>query len=305
MLKADPFAFAAEVRRPARQRGAPVRLHLGRLGLAGQARHDWLWRSPVSIYEVHLGSWRQGLGYRELAEQLADYVEGLGFTHVELMPDVEHPCIPLLGLLVTFPYAPTSRFGSPDDFKVLRRPAPPARHQRDRRLGQPTSPRTNGRSAASTGPRAVRARGPARRASRLGLVRLQRRRLRNEVRNFLVFNALYWLEEFHLDGLRIDAVASMLYLDYSREAGEWSPNRFGGNEDLESVGSSSESTGSPTPATRGSSRSPRSRPPGMGSPGRSARRPRVRLQVEHGLDARHARLLRLKETVTAGTTTTS
>jgi 1,4-alpha-glucan branching enzyme len=233
VLKADPYALAAEVP-PA---NASV-VHASDYAwgddawLAKRAATE-LWRSPVSIYEVHLGSWRQGLDYRQLADQLADYVSEMGFTHVELMPVMEHPYAPSWGYQVTSYYAPTSRFGDPDDFRYF------VDHLHRRGIGViadwvpahfPKDEWALGRFDGSALYEHEGARGEhpdwGSYVFNVG---------RNEVRNFLVANALYWLEEFHLDGLRIDAVASMLYLDYSRKAGEWSPNRFGGNEDLESV----------------------------------------------------------------------
>ena len=128
---------------------------------------------------------------------------------------------------------------------------------------------------------------------------------RNEVANFLIANALFWLEQFHVDGLRVDAVASMLYLDYSREAGEWMPNRYGGRENLDAVAFLRRLNEQVYALAPGCSRSPRSPPPGRRSRGRPGRRARLRLQVEHGLDARHAALLLTATRCTAPTTTTS
>ena len=203
---------------------------------------DWLERraagnvhtGPMSVYELHLGSWRPGLGYRELAEQLTGYVAGLGFTHVELLPVAEHPFGGSWGYQVSSYYAPTARFGHPDDFRYLvdrlhqagvgvildwvpahfpkdewslgRFDGAPLYEHPDPLLGEQPD---WGTYVFDFG--------------------------RNEVRNFLVANATYWLEEFHLDGLRVDAVASMLYLDYSRSAGQWRPNVHGGRENLEAI----------------------------------------------------------------------
>ncbi|OIQ88260.1 1,4-alpha-glucan branching enzyme GlgB [mine drainage metagenome] len=190
---------------------------------------------PLSIYELHLGSWRNGLGYRELAHQLAEYVVDLGFTHVEFMPVAEHPFGGSWGYQVTSYYAPTSRFGSPDDFRYL----------------------VDTLHAAGVGVIVdwVPAHFPK---DEWALARFDGTPLyehadplrgehpdwgtfvfdfgRHEVRNFLVANATYWLEEFHVDGLRVDAVASMLYLDYSRDPGQWRPNVHGGRENLEAIG---------------------------------------------------------------------
>lgn len=201
--------------------------------LAERAAHDAL-SSRMSVYEVHLASWRPGLGYRDLATELTDYVTEMGFTHVELMPVAEHPFGGSWGYQVTGYYAPTSRLGTPDELRHLIDTLHnagvgvildwvPAHFPKDewalgRFDGTPlyehADPRRGehpdwGTYIFDTG--------------------------RNEVRNFLVANACYWLEEFHVDGLRVDAVASMLYLDYSREDGEWVPNRHGGREDLEAI----------------------------------------------------------------------
>ncbi len=190
--------------------------------------------TPMSIYEVHLGSWRAGLGYRQLADELTAYVSEMGFTHVELMPVMEHPYAPSWGYQVTSYYAPTSRFGSPDEF----------RHLVDR-LHQagigvlldwvPAHfPKDDWALARFDGTPLYEHADPRRGEQKdwgTYIFDFGRR----EVRNFLVANACYWLEEFHVDGLRVDAVASMLYLDYSREADEWVPNQYGGRENLEAV----------------------------------------------------------------------
>ncbi|MDQ2624589.1 MAG: 1,4-alpha-glucan branching protein GlgB, partial [Actinomycetota bacterium] len=189
---------------------------------------------PMSVYEVHLGSWRPGLGYREVADQLAEYVTGLGFTHVELMPVAEHPFGGSWGYQVSSYFAPTSRFGHPDDFRYLvdrlHRAGlgvildwVPAHFPKDEwALG-----RFDG-TPLYEHPDPLRGEQPDWGTFVFDFGR-------NEVRNFLVANAVYWLEEFHIDGLRVDAVASMLYLDYSRTAGQWRPNAFGGRENLEAI----------------------------------------------------------------------
>ncbi len=189
---------------------------------------------PMSVYEVHLGSWRQGLSYRELATQLADYVEELGFTHVELMPVAEHPYGPSWGYQVTSYYAPTARFGSPDDFRYL----VDTLHQRG--IGVLLDwvpahfPKDSWALARFDGTPLYEHPDPFR-GEHTDWGTLIFDFGRNEVRNFLVANALYWLEEFHIDGLRVDAVASMLYLDYSRQPGQWRPNVRGGRENLEAI----------------------------------------------------------------------
>ncbi|GAA3710882.1 1,4-alpha-glucan branching protein GlgB [Zhihengliuella alba] len=197
--------------------------------------------SAMSVYEVHLGSWRPGLDYRELAHQLAEYVGWLGFTHVEFMPVAEHPFGGSWGYQVTGYYAPTSRFGTPDDFRylvdTLHRAGigvildwVPAHFPKD----EWALARFDG-TALYEHPDPRRGDHPDWGTHIFDFGR-------NEVRNFLVANALYWLDEFHVDGLRVDAVASMLYLDYSREDGEWEPNVHGGNENLEAVALLKEAT---------------------------------------------------------------
>jgi 1,4-alpha-glucan branching enzyme len=201
--------------------------------MSARAGRQWV-HEPMSVYELHAGSWRQGLSYRELADELADYLVRHGFTHVELMPVAEHPFGGSWGYQVTSYYAPTSRFGSPDDFRAfvdtLHRAGigvlvdwVPAHFPRD----EWALARFDG------GP--LYEHPDPRRGEQPDWGTLVFDFGRREVRNFLVANALYWLEEFHVDGLRVDAVASMLYLDYSRNDGEWVPNQYGGRENLEAV----------------------------------------------------------------------
>ncbi|QHT54984.1 1,4-alpha-glucan branching protein GlgB [Cellulomonas sp. H30R-01] len=189
---------------------------------------------PLSIYEVHLGSWRQGLSYRELAHQLTEYVLDLGFTHVEFLPVSEHPFGGSWGYQVSSYFAPTSRFGHPDDFKflvdTLHRAGigviidwVPAHFPKDEwALAQFDG------TPLYEHPDPLLGEHPdwGTYVFNFG---------RSEVRNFLVANAVYWLEEFHVDGLRVDAVASMLYLDYSRRPGQWRPNKYGGRENLDAI----------------------------------------------------------------------
>jgi 1,4-alpha-glucan branching enzyme len=197
---------------------------------AGSRAHQ----EPMSVYEVHLGSWRPGLSYRELAEELTAYVTEMGFTHVEFMPVMEHPFGGSWGYQVTGYYAPTSRFGEPDDFRYLI----DRLHQAG--IGVLLDwvpahfPKDEWALARFDGT-ALYEHGDWRRGEHPDWGTYIFDFGRREVRNFLVANALYWCEEFHADGLRVDAVASMLYLDYSRKHGEWTPNQYGGRENLDAI----------------------------------------------------------------------
>jgi len=232
--KADPLAFAAQCP-PETASVVYTSGHRWRdeAWMAERKAAEWI-RRPMSVYEVHLGSWRPGLGYRELAAELVDYVREMGFTHVEFMPVSEHPFGGSWGYQVTSYYAPTSRFGTPDEFRALVDELHragigvlldwvPAHFPRDewalaRFDGSPTYEHPD-----------------PRRGEHPDWGTLIFDYGRTEVRNFLIASALYWLEEFHVDGLRVDAVASMTYLDYSRESGEWAPNHLGGRENLEAI----------------------------------------------------------------------
>lgn len=231
---ADPLAFAAETP-PAT---ASVVADAGyrwtdQDWCATRARRDPT-REPMSVYEVHLGSWRPGLDYRTAAEQLAEYVRAQGFTHVELLPVAEHPFGGSWGYQVTAYYAPTARFGSPDDFRAF------VDHLHAHGIGVILDwvpghfPRDEWALARFDGTALYEHPDP-RRGEQLEWGTYIFDYGRNEVRNFLVANARFWLEEFHIDGLRVDAVASMLYLDYSRPPGGWEPNVHGGRENLEAV----------------------------------------------------------------------
>jgi 1,4-alpha-glucan branching enzyme len=241
-VKTDPLAFKMEQ--------APQTASI----VVDLEKYDWdddLWmrtrrdadpaREPMLIYEVHLGSWarvpednNRSLTYREIAPRLVEHVKTLGFTHIELLPIMEHPFTGSWGYQMTGYYAPTSRFGSPDDFKFFIDTC----HQADIGVILDWVPAHFPKDDWAL-----------RRFDGTALYEHQDPRLgehpdwgtlifnygRNEVRNFLVANALYWLDEFHADGLRVDAVASMLYLDYSREPGQWLRNRYGGRENLEAI----------------------------------------------------------------------
>jgi 1,4-alpha-glucan branching enzyme len=240
-IKADPLAFRTEVP-PANASIVHTPRHewSDEAWLEARAKHDPL-REPMSVYEVHLGSWRRNplednrsLNYLELADELSDYVADLGFTHVELMPIMEHPFAGSWGYQVTGYYAPTSRFGTPDDFRTFV----------DRLHGNGIGvlldwvpahfPRDDWALALFDGTNLYEHADP-RRGAHPDWGTLIFNLSRDEVRNFLLANALYWLGEHHVDGLRVDAVASMLYLDYSRKHGEWMPNEYGGRENLEAV----------------------------------------------------------------------
>ncbi|MGO4299924.1 1,4-alpha-glucan branching protein GlgB [Leifsonia sp. RAF41] len=212
------------------------------------SRHEWAddqWMrdraehdphaGPMSVYELHLGSWRPGLGYREAADELIDYVGALGYTHIEFLPLAEHPFGGSWGYQVTGYYAPTSRFGSPDDLKYLI----DRLHQAG--IGVILDwvpghfPKDDWALARFDGQPLYEHADP-RRGEHKDWGTYIFDYGNSQVRNFLVANALFWLEEFHVDGLRVDAVASMLYLDYSRNDGEWEPNIYGGRENLEAMG---------------------------------------------------------------------
>ena len=232
--KADPMAFSTEVP-PATASRVTLSAHIWSDDewIARRDATEWV-SAPMSVYEVHLGSWRPGLGYRELAEQLTDYVVDNGFTHVELLPVAEHPFGGSWGYQVTSYYAPTARFGSPDEFRHL----VDALHQRGVGVIMDWVPAHFPRDAwalARFDGTPLYEHADPRRGEQPDWGTYVFDFGRTEVRNFLVANALYWLEEFHIDGLRVDAVASMLYLDYSRKEGEWLPNIHGGRENLDAV----------------------------------------------------------------------
>ncbi len=206
--------------------------------LAARRTRDWL-RAPLSVYEVHLGSWQRApgggfLGYRELAARIADHALALGFTHIELMPITEHPLDESWGYQATGYFAPTSRFGSPDDFRFF------VDHCHRCGLGVlldwvPAHFPRDAHALARFDGTALYEHADPQRGEHRDWGTLIYDYGRHEVRNFLLASANFWLEEFHVDGLRVDAVASMLYLDYSREPGDWSPNENGGRENLEAV----------------------------------------------------------------------
>src|SRR6185369_419515 len=199
------------------------------------------WREPLSIYEVHLGSWRRvaeednrPLTYREMAPLLADYVIQAGFTHVEFLPLKEHPYGPSWGYQVSAYFAPSARYGTPDDFRFL------VDHLHKAGVGVimdwvPAHFPKDAFALARFDGTALYEHEDPRKGEHPDWGTYIFNYGRHEVRNFLIANALFWLREFHLDGLRVDAVASMLYLDYSRKEGEWIPNEFGGRDNLDAL----------------------------------------------------------------------
>ena len=232
--KSDPLAFRTEIP-PATASVVDAVTH-------EWGDQEWIHRraqrqahaEPMSIYEVHLGSWRAGLDYREMARQLVDYLDETGFTHVELLPVAEHPFGGSWGYQVTSYYAPTARFGTPDDFRWF------VDHLHQHGYGVLVDwvpahfPRDEWALAKFDGTPLYEHADP-RRGEQPDWGTLVFDFGRKEVRNFLVANALYWIDQFHIDGLRVDAVASMLYLDYSRPEGQWLPNIHGGRENLDAV----------------------------------------------------------------------
>ena len=241
-LKSDPYAFASEMR----PNTASVVYNIDQYHwndsawLQGRASRDWL-HSPMSIYEVHAGSWRREsndnwrwLTYRELAEQLVPYVKAMGFTHIELLPIMEHPFDASWGYQTVGYYAVTSRFGTPSDFMYLVDRC----HQEGVGVILDWTPAHFPRDAHGLaffdGTHLYEHADP-RRGEHPDWGTLVFNYGRNEVQNYLLSNALFWIDKYHIDGLRVDAVASMLYLDYSRRAGEWIPNALGGRENLEAI----------------------------------------------------------------------
>ncbi|MDO8835439.1 MAG: 1,4-alpha-glucan branching protein GlgB, partial [Vicinamibacterales bacterium] len=240
VMKADPYARHFEVPpRSASVAWTSDYVWRDDEWLAARAANGHLLARPLTAYEVHLGSWRRGdsntfLSYRDLAAQLVPYVSDLGFTHIELMPVMEHPFAGSWGYQVTGFFAPTSRFGTPDDFKFFVDEC----HRAGIGIILDWVPGHFPKDSYGL----IRFDGTAlyehedpRRGEQKDWGTLIFNYGRHEVRNFLLANALFWLKEYHIDGLRVDAVASILYLDYSRKAGEWMPNQFGGRENLEAI----------------------------------------------------------------------
>ena len=242
ILKTDPLAFATE--QPGGAHPGTCIVHTPTYEFTDDewmSRRESLesYKEPMSVYEVHLGSWRrrsdgEPMNYRELGRALADYCSEMGFTHVELLPVAEHPFTGSWGYQVSNYFAPTARYGSPDDFRFF------VDTLHNAGIGVLVDwvpahfPKDEWALARFDGTALYEHVDP-RKGEHPDWGTLVFNYGRNEVRNFLISNALYWVEEFHVDGLRVDAVASMLYLDYSREEGEWVPNMFGGRENLEAI----------------------------------------------------------------------
>jgi 1,4-alpha-glucan branching enzyme len=240
--KSDPYGFAAEV---------PPRTASVVANLDGYAWQDAAWLArrretpgldrPLSFYEIHLGSWKRPddnplgyLGYRELAHQVVDYVREMGYTHVQLLPVAEHPFSASWGYQPVGHYAPTSRFGRPQDFMYF------VDHCHQHGIGVildwvPAHFPRDAHGLRRFDGTALYEHDDPRRGEHPDWGTLIFNYGRHEVRNFLISNALFWMDKYHVDGLRVDAVASMLYLDYSRREGEWLPNEFGGRENLQAI----------------------------------------------------------------------
>ena len=247
--KIDPYAFAFEVRPNTASVVADITRHTWQdeQWMSTRKERDWL-NAPVSIYEVHLGSWKHNaerhvpgaveedrfLTYRELADELGAYVKKMGFTHIELLPVMEYPFDGSWGYQVTGYYAPTSRFGSPEDFQYF------VDHMHQLGIGVlldwvPGHFPKDGHALSYFDGTHLYEYADVRKGEHKDWGTLVFDYGRSEVRNFLLANALYWLREYHVDGLRVDAVASMLYLDYQRKEGEWLGNIYGGREHLEAI----------------------------------------------------------------------
>ncbi len=240
--KSDPYAFAAEV--PPRTASRVVDLNQYRWNdsqwMERRRRTNWL-EQPISIYEVHLGSWRRcsenpngWMSYRELAERLVDYVKQMGYTHIELLPVSEHPLSASWGYQTLGYFAPTSRYGSPEDFMFF------VDYCHQNGIGViidwvPAHFPRDGHGLRRFDGTALYEHADPRQGDHPDWGTHVYNYGRHEVRNFLISNALFWLHKYHIDGLRVDAVASMIYLDYSRPEGQWIPNEYGGRENLQAI----------------------------------------------------------------------
>ncbi len=240
--KADPYSFAFDLRPSSHSKIVDLSVYTWKDDeYMSNLPSRQVLQEPVNVYEVHLGSWMRApeegnrwLNYRELAHRLVPHIHRYGFTHVELLPVAEHPFDGSWGYQVTGYYAPTSRFGAPEDFKYF------VDYMHQHGIGVIVDwvpahfPRDDFALRWFDGTALYEHEDP-RRGEHRDWGTLIFNYGRPEVKNFLLSNALFWLDEYHVDGLRVDAVASMLYLDYSRGPGEWAPNQFGGNENLEAI----------------------------------------------------------------------
>ncbi len=239
-MKSDPYAFSAEIRPANASRVVDLDYTWSDKKWMDQRKGVELPEKPMNIYEVHIGSWkrpedgREFYSYREVADKLSDYLINMGYNYVELMPVMEHPYDPSWGYQITGYYAPTSRYGDPQDFMYF------VDHMHEKGIGVlidwvpahfPKDDHGLGRFDGT----ALYEHEDPRRGEHPHWGTYIFNYSRNEVRNFLISNALYWADKYHVDGIRMDAVASMLYLDYGRGPGEWIPNEFGGNENTEAV----------------------------------------------------------------------
>ena len=240
--KADPYAFRSEIR----PKSASIVHDIDKYTwndakwLSEREHHNAL-DAPISMYEVHLGSWmrvpedgNRYLSYRELAQKLAEYVKDMGYTHVQLMPVTEHPLDASWGYQTIGYFAPTSRFGKPEEFMYF------VDYMHQNGIGiildwVPAHFPKDGHGLSRFDGTCLYEHADPRKGEHQDWGTLIFNYGRNEVRNFLLSNALFWLDKYHIDGLRVDAVASMIYLDYSRQPGEWIPNQYGGNENLEAI----------------------------------------------------------------------
>ena len=240
--KADPYAFSSEIR----PKSASIVYDIDKYTwndakwLSEREHHNAL-DAPISMYEVHLGSWmrvpedgNRYLTYRELAKKLAEYVKEMGYTHVQLMPVTEYPLDASWGYQTIGYFAPTSRFGKPEEFMYF------VDYMHQNGIGiildwEPDHFPKDGHGLSRFDGTCLYEHADPRKGEHQDWGTLIFNYGRNEVRNFLLSNALFWLDKYHIDGLRVDAVASMIYLDYSRQPGEWIPNQYGGNENLEAI----------------------------------------------------------------------
>ena len=242
LLKSDPYGFRSELRPNTGSIVARLDHHIWNDSgwIEWRSRNDWL-SSPISVYEIHLGSWRRvveensrWLSYGELADQLIPYLKRMGYTHVELMPVMEHPFDGSWGYQTLGYFAATSRFGSPDDFMTF----VDRFHQAGIGVFLDWTPAhfpSDGHGLGEFDGTHLYEHADPRQGRHPDWGTLVFNYGRNEVQNFLISNALFWIDKYHIDGLRVDAVASMLYLDYSRREGEWIPNEFGGRENLAAI----------------------------------------------------------------------